>query len=75
MTAFPQLVDPNKLGPVADPFLIALARSSISNITNSLPVIVTQERNGLFKIPNVANHYGIRGINLLELFGEERWTF
>ena len=75
MASFRQLVDPNKPGPVADPFLIALARSSISNVTNSLPIIVTQEGNKPFKIPNVANHYGIRSINLLELFGEENWTF
>ena len=75
MTSFPQLVDPDKPGPAADPFLIALARSSTSDAVDCSSVIVTQESNKPFKIPSVANNYGIRSINLLELFGEEDWTF
>ena len=75
MGAFPQLVNPNKMGPVADPFIIALARHSNSNLTGDRSVILTQERNREFKIPFVANHYSIRSLNLLELFDEEKWKF
>ena len=75
MNQFPKLVDPNKTGPVADPFIIALARSSTSNITNSTPVILTQEKNRGVRIPTVATQYGINCVSLLELFNTENWTF
>ena len=72
----PGLVNPNKLGPEADPFIIALARSLISNLTNSEPIVVTQEgHSSLHKIPFVCSRYGINCIRLIDVFHSENWTF
>ncbi len=75
MRNFPSLVDPNKMRPVADPFVIALARNLVNNLTGDEPVIITQERNRPNKIPHVADSYNIQSIDLLEFFNNEKWQF
>lgn len=75
MARFPKIVDPNKTGPVADPFIIALALFYKNGISGQEPVILTQERNRENRIPFVADHYNVSSLNLLELFNAENWTF
>ena len=72
----PGLVNANKLGPEADPFIIALARSRKSNLTNSEPIVVTQEgHSSLHKIPFVCSKYDINCIKLIDVFHSEGWQF
>lgn len=70
---FPNLVDPNKTMPDADPFLIALARS------RGGWVVVAQETmsENIYKprIPNVCEYFGVKYINLLGLFRECNWRY
>lgn len=71
-----QLVPINKSGPVADPFIIALARSRKNNLTNSKIVIVTQEAVGSkYKIPFVSRTFEITCVKLMELIRQENWKF
>ena len=70
------LVPINKLGPVADPFIIALARSRKNNLTNSEIIIITQEGVGSkHKIPFVSRGFNITCIRLMELIRQENWKF
>lgn len=75
MKNFPNLVDSTKMGPVADPFIIALARSLASNLAGYESIIITQERNRPNKIPTVANSYNIRSMDLIDFFNNEGWHF
>ena len=74
MRDFPNLVDPNKMGPVADPFIIALARQ-LGGRQLDVPIIITQEKNRPNKIPHVANSYNITSMDLLDFFNNENWQF
>ncbi len=68
---FPDLVDPNKVTPDADPFVIALAMSQgWKVITSEAP-----SRGGRPKIPNVCSSFGIGCLSLLEFFREKNWEF
>ena len=78
MHKFPKLVNPDKLGPVADPFVIAFARSLAMNVSEDEPVILTHEKNSpnsYDKIPAVAGSYNIKCVTLLDLFNAENWKF
>jgi predicted nucleic acid-binding protein len=69
---FPDLLDKKKLQtgePDADPFLIALAKSSGATI-------ITQEKKDiLHKIPMVASHYRVKVIDLYEFLEERKLKF
>ena len=69
---FPSLVDPNKMTPDADPFVIALAISERCTV-------ITEERQAnpweRPKIPNVCENHNVRCIRLIELFEREGWRF
>jgi len=68
---FPKLVDQFKQGPQADPFIIGLA------ITESCSII-TSERSGPSyrpRIPDVARHYGIKCLSLIDFFREQKWKY
>jgi predicted nucleic acid-binding protein len=69
---FPALLDKKKLQtgePDADPFLIALAKSSGATI-------ITQERKDLpDRMPMVASHYKVKSIDLYEFFEERKLKF
>jgi hypothetical protein len=60
---------------VADPFIIALARSLAGNLTGDEVIILTQEKNRPNKIPNVAGYYNIRSMDLIDFFNNEGWIF
>ena len=66
------LVPRNALGPIADPFVIALAQ--IRGCTVVSGEIWTNSPNKT-KIPNVCSALGIKHINFLELIREHRWVF
>jgi uncharacterized protein YacL len=72
LRVFPTLIEPNKTIPDADPFVIALA------MTESV-VVVTNERmagpGARPKIPNVCSRYGVKCLNLLDFFREQKWNF
>lgn len=56
--------------PVADPFVIALAKVQGGTV-------VTEEelKMNAAKIPNVCQHYGIPCVNLEKFMGLQRWSF
>ncbi len=69
---FPDLVDPDKTTPDADPFLIALAMDKEWTV-------VTSERprgaSGRPRIPDVCRHFGVRCIGLMDLLRERGWRY
>ncbi len=82
LARFQGLLDPEKEGPEADPWVVALPVSR-ARTHGSVPtewVVVTQERgrgpqSPRPRIPDVCGHYGLRSINLLDLIHQEGWTF
>ena len=79
---FPDLIDPDKTTPDADPFIIALAHARQDEIDGSLfsgkCIVVTQERlsrGSRLKIPDVCAHYGIECINIRKMFNREKWQY
>jgi len=66
MTDFPNLVDPFKQIPDADPFVIALAKTKNWKV-------ITSEKHGSSshpKIPDACRRYGISCLSLIEFFRE-----
>lgn len=76
--AFPRWVDHEADAPIADPFVIALARQQ-TLLNASAPRVVVSHENpggpGATRIPNVCERYGIEHIQLVDLFMREGWTF
>ena len=73
---FPNLVDENKTIPEADPFVIALALSKgWTVITSERPANLQANPTARPKIPDVCTHYGMKCINLIEFFREQKWEF
>ena len=79
---FQGLLEPDKEGPEADPWVVALpvSRARTQGLVQTEWVVVTQERgrgpqSPRPRIPDVCGHYGLRSINLLELVRQEGWTF
>lgn len=74
---FPNLVDPNKLTPEADPFVIALAMSiGWTVITSEKPANLTANPAARPKIPDACGHFNVKCIHdLLEFFRIEKWEF
>ena len=69
----PKLIDADKpTSSDADPFLIALAK--VKNWT-----VITSEKptspGGRPKIPDVCEHFGVKCIQLVEFFREQKWMF
>ncbi|MEZ4540248.1 MAG: DUF4411 family protein [Chloroflexota bacterium] len=56
--------------PVADPYIIALARSR-----NGCVVTEEQHKPNAAKIPNVCEHFGISCFNLERMMSQEGWEF
>ncbi len=82
LSKHPYLAKPQKPGPNADPWIIALAIQKNRKEKNKLPkfrntyVVVTEEsKTKPQKIPSVCKYYGIECINILELFKKEDWKF
>ncbi len=75
---FPNLVDPTRATPQADPFVIALGVEEKNSGRNC--IVVTEEAmvrppSPKVKIPNVCDAHGILCIGILELFKREGWKF
>lgn len=82
---FPRLVDTSKAMEDAEPYVVALAventrkRSGETLFERHEYVVVTQERlsrpGERPRIPNVCQHYGLRWVNLFDMFRREGWRF
>jgi hypothetical protein len=73
MDRFPTWVDHETSQPVADPIVIALARSY-----NPPATVIAHENpggSGAMKIPNVCGAYRIAWMTLPQMFVAEGWTF
>ena len=82
LSRFPDLTDPAKEIPDADPFVVALAiienTKRQDTLFKSQCIVLTQEkpsRGVRPKIPDVCQHYGIECIALTGLFRKEEWRF
>lgn len=82
---FPDLIDPAKQIPDADPFVVALAvtkqraKPTDDLFTSHEYVVVTQEKRrkpgAKPRIPDACDAYNITPIALVELFRREGWRF
>lgn len=74
MEEHPGLVKNDMVNPIADPFVIALARSiNAGSIDSATPIVVAHEgRRSHTKIPAVCD---VENKTLLEMFNEENWRF
>ena len=77
---FPDLVNPLKQTPDADPFVISLAivQRKRSTLLGDECIVVSAEKRGSpqkYKIPDVCSHFGIRHFTILDIIAEEGWTF
>jgi hypothetical protein len=70
MATYPRLVDAAKGRSAADPFVIALATSVKPTMT-----VVTEEKPGKTRIPDVCSAESIKCIRLADLIEEEDWRF
>jgi len=82
LSRFPDLIDPAKEIPDADPFVVALAiienTKRQDTLFKSHCIVLTQEkpsRGARPKIPDVCQRYGIECILVAELFRKEGWKF
>jgi len=78
LAAFPSWVDTATDRPVADPMVVALARSRTLVDAGGPRIVVSHEilgGKGATKIPNVCQQYGIQHMQLVELFEKEDWSF
>lgn len=80
ITKFPQLIDPQKETPDADPFVIALALVKKRDLTllGDQCIVTTEEKLGSRnkpKIPDVCGHYALKHFSSLEFFNNEGWRF
>ncbi len=76
----PYLAKSQKIGPNADPWIIALAIGENEKMQQSffpdVYIVVTEESKAKpQKIPNVCRDYRVDCINILELFEKEEWKF
>lgn len=77
---YPFLAKPEKTGPNADPWLIALAIEKNGEerkrlFPNKYIVVTEESKTRNDRIPAVCKNYGIECINLIELFRKEGWKF
>jgi len=75
---FPSINDTIKLGPHADPWLVALGVVCQANDAKLECCVVTEEREkgpGSTSVPNVCKEFGLRAVNLLEFFRLEKVKF
>jgi Domain of unknown function (DUF4411) len=64
---FPTLVDPDRVGPFADPWVVALALH-LNSSGDDRWIVVTEEQprgTGSTKIPDICNAFGLECINLI----------
>ena len=66
---FPELIDPDKTIPDADPFVIALAS------TDGCSVVTEEKGTSTGKIPGVCDHYQVQCLSLVEFFRQQKWKY
>ena len=71
LAKFPNLIDPTKETPDADPFVIALAMSQGATVVTSENHANPGARRP--KIPDVCDHFGVKYLNILDYFREMKW--
>jgi len=69
------LAKPEKPGPNADPWLIALAIEQNNLLFNKCIVVTEESKEKPNRIPAVCRNYNIECIRLIELFRREEWKF
>ncbi|MCS7214509.1 MAG: DUF4411 family protein, partial [Candidatus Calescibacterium sp.] len=79
---FPFLAKAEETGPNADPWIIALAIQEKQNIESQLDfdkkevfILTEESKSNPRRIPSVAQKYGIKCVNIIELFRKEGWKF
>lgn len=77
---FPELIDDNRTGPHADPFIVALALLINSDPGNLLEkrrceVLTHEKRGGPHKIPNACDHYGVQVVDWFTFMEREDLQF
>lgn len=72
LARFPNLIDPAKTTPDADPFVIALAMAESGVIVSSEHLAGPGARP---KIPNACEHFGVKYMNLLDYFRAKNWKY
>ena len=72
LAEFPELVDPLKTTPDADPFVIALAKAEAGIVVTSEHLAGPKARP---KIPNACVKFSVRYMNLLEYFRAKNWKY
>lgn len=75
MARFPNLVDIDKPTPVADPFVIALAKSEKRTVITEERYVNLSGPKSKPKIPNVCEALQVKCIPLLDFFKEQGWKF
>ena len=80
MQEFPKLVNPQKLGPVADPFVIALAiviNRNLAMLGGECIVVSGEIPRGskTAKIPDVCSHYNVKHFRVIDVISTEGWVF
>lgn len=70
---FPKLVDPSKMVPDADPFIISLAMSEGCIVITSEKMSAPGSRKT--GIPNACQKFNIKCVSLREFFREQKWTY
>jgi len=75
---FPGIVDAGRLGPNADPIVVALGIKLIRGSNPTECIVVTEERiggPGSARIPNVCLEFSLGVVNLLDFFRKEGFAF
>jgi len=80
LSKHPYLAKSQKIGPNADPWIIALViqknEEEQQKLFQNVYIVVTEESKiKAQKIPSVCRNYGIDCINILKLFEKEGWKF
>ena len=80
ISKFPNLIDSDREKDQADPWLIALAieeqsKLELFNPKQKLVVVNEESKAKPQRIPDVCNYYGLKSLNLLELFKYFGWDF
>lgn len=59
----------------ADPFVIALAYYTPSDLPGGRAILVTEESTKTGRIPQIASLYGLTHLDLVGMMLEEKWSF
>lgn len=77
---FPKLIDPEKEKNQADPWIIALAKEKMEELSlfkgRTKIIVVSQEKiTSSIKIPAACREFGVQHMNLEEFYKDNNWKF